>query len=284
MAMVVSSSISSEEKARRSSFRAEKRPWMLRDYLRDDMSSCSSSGFRSFPRSQCCVAVKNIIEKEVIRGGAGAGGRNPKRRRPPPPPSKCFGRNRTISSALQRASVAVINAVKLLPFRTPASDGGGGGGGGGEGNWLLPRSFSKKLFKRSFWKRKSSSSSLAVGGGGGGGERKVAAVVKKEEEEECDEIERWISSGVAGVEKYQPLDLSNDTTATSNSNSNSDGKSDSWSDITFTSDCLTSPSENDAVDRRDNSVEEEVSKRGGMTATGVDSGSPAVTKVSLFKY
>ncbi|KAJ8449314.1 hypothetical protein Cgig2_002446 [Carnegiea gigantea] len=247
MALVVLSSISAgEEKYRRSSLRAEKKPWMLQDYLRDDANSCSSNGFRSFPRRECCAAVKSIIEKEFIRN-AGENG------------SKRLTRSRTISSALREASMTVINAVKFLPFKSPAS--------GDAKRLILPRSFSKKLFKRSFWWKKS------------GGERKP---VKKVDEDECDEIERWINAGVVTSEKYQPFDLSNETAATNGSstttrNSNSDGKSGSWSDITFTSDYLTASSENDAVERNEKLPVEEVGELGGAT-TVEDSVEPAFTK------
>ncbi|KAG6384025.1 hypothetical protein SASPL_156177 [Salvia splendens] len=33
-------------------------PLLLKDHLLDDMSSCSSNGFKSFPRRQCCTAVR----------------------------------------------------------------------------------------------------------------------------------------------------------------------------------------------------------------------------------
>ncbi|XP_074264840.1 uncharacterized protein LOC141587293 [Silene latifolia] len=278
MALVVTN----EEKSRRSSFRAEKKPWMLRDYLRDDMSSCSSNGFRSFPRKQCCVAVKNIIENEVIRNG-----------RPSPKPPKALrnrnrNRNRNVSSALQRASMAVINAVKLLPFNsiTASNNGNGNGnsnGNGGSGLRFLPRSFSKKLFKRSFFWKKSSVVKNDV----------VVVEKRSNVDDYCDEIERWISSGIVATEKYEPLDLSNETSVTnasttsnSNSNTSNDGKSsDSWSDITFTSDYLTSLSENDAVKRKEKVVgknggeeEEVVSQSVGVLAGDDSSDEPAVVK------
>ncbi|KAK9668218.1 hypothetical protein RND81_13G042200 [Saponaria officinalis] len=235
MALVVSKN---EKSSKRTSFRSEKKPWMLRDYLRDDMSSCSSNGFRSFPRKQCCIAVKNMIEIEANRSK---------------PPQKLLvknrNRNRNVSAALQRASMAVINAVKLIPFRSAVVSNGG------SGRRFLPRSFSKKLFNRSFFWKKSSSV-----------DHRNDVVFKRDCVEQCvivdedddDEIERWISSGVAAKEIYEPLDLSNDTSVTnasttsnSNSNNSNDGKSsDCWSDITFTSDYLPILSENDSVSRR----------------------------------
>lgn len=250
MALVVSTFCGGEEKERRSS--SFRKPWMLKDYLGDDLSSCSSNGFRSFPRRQCCAAVRGIIEKEVIRNGRN---NNTKKR--------MLVKNRSISSTLQRASMAVINAVKLLPFNSPAKNAVDSG----EGKRFLPRSFSKKLFRRSFFWKKERSNNVVV-------------VRKKKKDDHDDEIERWISSGVVGKEKYQPSDLSNDTTVTMTSvSNNSDGKSDSsWSDLTFTSDSLTCSSENDTVERREKM--EEVSKRVGVIA-GEDSVEPAVAKVRI---
>ncbi|KAL9242846.1 hypothetical protein vseg_016805 [Gypsophila vaccaria] len=239
MALVPSSSSSSSLSSKRKSFRSEKKPWMLRDYLRDDMSSCSSSGFRSFPRRQCCIAVKNLIENEVVHRSSKT-------------PTKLFSRKRSgkVSSALQRASTALINAVRLIPFTSAAS---ATCSGGGSERRFLPRSFSKKLFGGSFFRKKTPS---VV---------QTAAMIKQcryknnddDDDDDDDEIERWISSGVAAEEKYEPLDLSNDTStttnassSTSNSKSSRDGKSsDCWSEITFTSDYLPSLSEHDGVER-----------------------------------
>ncbi|KHN25731.1 uncharacterized protein LOC114405862 [Glycine soja] len=45
---------------------------LLKDYLRDDLSSCSSSGFRSLPRRQCCLqqlqpraSAKSVLQKAL---------------------------------------------------------------------------------------------------------------------------------------------------------------------------------------------------------------------------
>lgn len=251
MALVVC--VSGEEKARKSSFRADyKKPWMLKDYLGgDDMSSCSSNGFRSFPRRQCCAAV--IRNNSHVKQ---------------PQPKRMFLRNRSYSSALRRASMAVINVVKLLPFNSPAKSSANSG----ESKRLLSRNFSKKLFRRSFFWKKEKNDVV---------DNVIVKNKKKMKVDHVDEIERWISSGVVGKEKYQPLDLSNDTTITINAStrsiSNSDGKSDSsWSDITFTSDS----SENDVVERREK-IQEVVSKRVGVIVGGgiEDSVKPVVAKV-----
>uniref|UniRef100_A0A803LQS0 DUF4378 domain-containing protein n=1 Tax=Chenopodium quinoa TaxID=63459 RepID=A0A803LQS0_CHEQI len=155
--------------------------------------------------------------------------------------------------------MALINAVKMLPFNSQAKSG--------DGKRFLPRSFSKKLFRRSFWKREKSNN--------------VVVVLKKEGVHD-DEIERWISSGVAGTEKYKPSDLSNDTTVTTTSGSNSDGKSESsWSDLTFNSDSLTCSSENDAVERSEKMEEEVVSRIVGVIAAD-DTVKPAVAKEKMW--
>nr|GFA40299.1 hypothetical protein [Tanacetum cinerariifolium] len=38
---------------------------LLKDYLLDDLSSCSSNGFRSYPRRQCCTKVRYLIEIDL---------------------------------------------------------------------------------------------------------------------------------------------------------------------------------------------------------------------------
>ncbi|KAL9167442.1 hypothetical protein ABFS82_05G098100 [Erythranthe guttata] len=119
---------------------------LLKDYLLDDLSSCSSNGFKSFPRKQCCTTstVRFLIEMELKNK------QQPQRIKTPSfdtSPS-CLLRNpsRSALSALQ----SVIAAVKRLPFV----------GGGAEKKRLrqpiLPRSLSMKILRKSgFWKRKS---------------------------------------------------------------------------------------------------------------------------------
>ncbi|KAK4365312.1 hypothetical protein RND71_016670 [Anisodus tanguticus] len=116
---------------------------MLKDYLLDDLSSCSSSGFRSYPRRQCCTTVRFLLEIDL---------KNKYQPAPPPPYRKnvkpILPSASVKASAFQKASVAVINAVKHLPFA------------GARSNkkkkpmirTIFPRSISRKL-KRSFWKK-----------------------------------------------------------------------------------------------------------------------------------
>ncbi|KAI9076946.1 hypothetical protein K1719_041108 [Acacia pycnantha] len=87
---------------------------LLKDYLRDDLSSSSSSGFKSFPRRQCCTTVRfGLLEKDLqakrnhlLRPTSSISHRS----------SCSFTVASSTISALHKASRAVINAVKLLPF------------------------------------------------------------------------------------------------------------------------------------------------------------------------
>ncbi|KAG6634143.1 uncharacterized protein LOC122289110 [Carya illinoinensis] len=124
----------------------QRRPFMLKDYLRDDLlSSCSSSGFKSFPRRQCCMTVRFLLEVD-LEG-------NKKQR--------LLRRNRskvaasTTMSALQRASKEVISAFKKqLPlrfFKSPSLSPSVRNIGRKE---TVPISLWRKLFFRhSFWRK-----------------------------------------------------------------------------------------------------------------------------------
>ncbi|OIV92743.1 hypothetical protein TanjilG_00877 [Lupinus angustifolius] len=92
---------------------------LLKDYLRDDLSSCSSSGFKSLPRRQCC-------------------------------PQPLFSSSST-KSVLQKASESVLNTIKSLTSRSSslsrkqrckAKKGGD----------VLSKSLSRRLMNKSFWR------------------------------------------------------------------------------------------------------------------------------------
>ncbi|KAL7111615.1 hypothetical protein ACP275_05G100300 [Erythranthe tilingii] len=118
---------------------------LLKDYLLDDLSSCSSNGFKSFPRKQCCTTstVRFLIEMELKNKQPPQRIKTPSFDRSP----SCLLRNpsRSALSALH----SVIAAVKRLPFV-----------GSPEKKRLrqsiLPRNLSVKILRKSgFWKRKS---------------------------------------------------------------------------------------------------------------------------------
>ncbi|KAK6117105.1 hypothetical protein DH2020_049150 [Rehmannia glutinosa] len=122
------------------------KPLLLKDYLLDDMSSCSSNGFKSFPRRQCCAStVRFLIEIDL---------KNKQQQQ-----KKYLNFNKSSPSILRNPSKSalaalqsVITAVKRIPFAAARS--------APENKnimkSILPRSLSKKiLWKSSFWKRKS---------------------------------------------------------------------------------------------------------------------------------
>ncbi|KAK3027575.1 hypothetical protein RJ639_042344 [Escallonia herrerae] len=114
------------------------KPLLLKDFLLDDLNSCSSSGFRSYPRRQCCTSVRFLLEIDLTARNESQTGRKNLL-----PKSRSKTAQSTTMSALQRASEAVINAVKYFPFA-----------GLNPKKAILPRSFSRKISKRSFWKKK----------------------------------------------------------------------------------------------------------------------------------
>ncbi|KAE8710816.1 Detected protein of unknown function [Hibiscus syriacus] len=115
----------------------EKKPLMLKDYLlRDDLSSCSSNGFKLFPRQHCCTTVRFLLEAELKK-------------------SKVIYSTTTTTttiSAVQRASHSVLKAVKLLPFPSINSSSSSLKRNSSDKSHFT-RSFSRKLFKRSFWRK-----------------------------------------------------------------------------------------------------------------------------------
>lgn len=110
---------------------ASKPTLLLKDYLRDDLSSGSSSGFKSFPRRQCCTTVGFHLETDLKLQRKKRNSKLPRRK------------NQTV---LQRASEAVITAIKLLPLSLSSQTKKAS-------TSLLSRSFSRRLLSRRFWKK-----------------------------------------------------------------------------------------------------------------------------------
>ncbi|KAL5554874.1 hypothetical protein UlMin_037110 [Ulmus minor] len=186
------------------SIKMEQKPLMLKDYLLDDLSSCSSNGFNSFPRRQCCTTVRFLLEIELNHKQSTVN--NPKRL---PSRSRSRAAASITISALQRASDAVINAVKQLPFPSVKSSSVQNRRKG-----ILPRSISKRFLKNRFW-------GIA--------------------DNEGKDIKRLRLFGELLREQAQPSDQNTILTASTSSNS-------WWCDSEFTSETLGSSScENDVV-------------------------------------
>ncbi|CAL1375462.1 unnamed protein product [Linum trigynum] len=143
-------------------------PLMLRDYLRDDFSSCSSNGFKSFPRRQCCptTTVRLLLEFDLQKPIS-----KPNHHSKPKPPL-FHQKNRrstatTTVSAFHRASEAVLRAVKSLPFHPSSSAAAAVSASVSRKKSLrIPRSLSRRLLRKSFFWRKVDSSSINVDNAG----------------------------------------------------------------------------------------------------------------------
>ncbi|KAL1214794.1 hypothetical protein V5N11_004353 [Cardamine amara subsp. amara] len=161
---MASSMISSSDQ-RLSTSKRRLKPLMLRDYLLDDLSSCSSNGFKSFPRRQppsSSSTVRRLLDAEIKRSGLIHHSHNRKPR--------LTRRNRTtcgtaISHAVHKASTAFLNAVKLLPFPSSSSSASSTVN---NKQGVFSRSFSKRLLNRSFWRKPAGQSRRAVTGDGDG--------------------------------------------------------------------------------------------------------------------
>ncbi|KAK1374424.1 Lateral signaling target protein [Heracleum sosnowskyi] len=185
-----------------------RKPNLLKDYLLDDFSSCSSNGFRSFPRRQCCTTtVRIFLDRDLAK-------KKHKNYQIPPtqkssPPSKTM---------LQRASTAVYKAVKKLPFSSTVKPR----------RAILPRSISRKLFKRSFWKKS---------------DRK--------------EIERWNTFHTVVENKSEPSlysPVKTNTVITNSKSKKSYGSCVSWTESEFTSSSSCSSGNSGTVNSSENEV------------------------------
>ena len=109
MSALNSSFAYTDNSMQRRHFQIERRPRMLKDFLIDDSNSCSSNGFKSFPRKASHCTVRNLLECDGGERGSNSNNKS------------TFLRSRstaaaTTISAFQKASEIVINAVKSPSF------------------------------------------------------------------------------------------------------------------------------------------------------------------------
>ncbi|KAL1547581.1 hypothetical protein AAHA92_15921 [Salvia divinorum] len=103
-------------------------PLLLKDHLLEDMSSCSSNGFKSFPRRQCCTTVR-FHRREKARASFVK-----------PPPNPALSALQSVIASIRRLQFGASEKMKKNEL---------------SGSFFLPRSFSKRLFARGgFWRRK----------------------------------------------------------------------------------------------------------------------------------
>ncbi|KAK8618058.1 hypothetical protein V6N13_115933 [Hibiscus sabdariffa] len=221
----------------------KKPPLMLKDYLlRDDLSSCSSNGFKSFPRQRCCTTVRFLLETELKNSKdkyTTTTKRLLKRSR-----SKA-GASATTISALQRASEAVLNAVKLLPFPSIKSSSPSLKRNCSRKPHFA-RSFSRKLFKRSFWRKADKEND--------GGENRRCKMFREFLEEKNQPSDENTSTNVVTT-----ADTSSSTMSMTASRVSSNSNSNSRVRIEFTAEVLQSWSGNSESSSEADVVEGETS-------------------------
>ncbi|XP_042480649.1 uncharacterized protein LOC122061453 [Macadamia integrifolia] len=250
------------ESRRRKPFPIERRPQMLKDFLMDDMSSCSSNGFRSFPRHACCESVRNLVEMDLKARDSHLSRKLLR--------SRSKAASKTIS-AFHKASEVVINVVKHLPFssiKAPSQPKNQTKQG------IFPRSLSRRL-RRSFWKKRDIVENYNIK------EIKVRVMIK--------DILRWKSFRdlIEEKQQQQPLDFSPSplhissiaaaadvdatTITTSSSISTINSKNNSWSGSDFTSEYLQSSggSSDYSGENEDDQEGKECSVEKKMTSNGV---------------
>lgn len=105
---------------------------LLKDYLLDDLSSCSSNGFRSYPRRQCCTKVRYLIEIDLNKHVKLPHSHNHFRSKSKP------------ASVLHKASAVIVNVFKNFHFSGTSKP---------RKPNLLQRNLSRKLSKHGFWKK-----------------------------------------------------------------------------------------------------------------------------------
>lgn len=155
----MASAISSSDH-RLSTSKRRLKPLMLRDYLLDDLSSCSSNGFKSFPRRQTpssSSTVRRLLDAEIKRSGLIHHHHHHNKQQRLTRRSSRTTCGTAISHAVHKASTAFL---KLLPFPSSAVKKQG----------VFSRSFSKRLLSRSFWRKPVVSLSRREVTGDGDGE------------------------------------------------------------------------------------------------------------------
>ncbi|EOA19664.1 hypothetical protein CARUB_v10003316mg [Capsella rubella] len=170
----MASMISSSDQ-RLSTSKRRLKPLMLRDYLLDDLSSCSSNGFKSFPRRQApsssssSSTVRRLLDAEIKRSGLIHHHHRRKQTRLTRRSSRTTC-GTAISHAVHKASTAFLNAVRLLPFPSSKGDNNSNCNNNNNNNKpvVFSRSLSKRLLSKSFWRKPLGHSRRVVTGDGDG--------------------------------------------------------------------------------------------------------------------
>ncbi|MBA0852559.1 hypothetical protein Goshw_006889 [Gossypium schwendimanii] len=221
----------------------EKKPLMLKDFLlRDDLSSCSSSGFKSFPRQRCCTTVRFLLEAELKKSKDNYSSTT----------ERLLFRSRSkpgaaTISALQRASEVVLNAVKLLPFPSIKSSSPSLSMKRNSSRKVhFTRNFSRKLLKRRFWRKADKEDHQ--------GEIRRCKLFREFLEEKNESSDQ---NTITNVSTTDTSTYSSTTVTASRVSSNT--SSNSWAESEFTADVLQTWSSNSERSSENDIVEAETS-------------------------
>ncbi|KHG12887.1 hypothetical protein F383_00080 [Gossypium arboreum] len=221
----------------------EKKPLMLKDFLlRDDLSSCSSSGFKSFPRQRCCTTVRFLLEAELKKSKDNYSSTTKRLLF-----RSCLKPGAATISALQRASEVVLNAVKLLPFPSVKSSSSSLSMKRNSSRKVhFTRNFSRKLLKRSFWRKADKEDHQ--------GEIRRCKLFREFLEEKNEPSDQNTTTKVSTTDTSS---YSSTTITASRVSSNT--SSNSWAESEFTADVLQTWSSNSERSSQNDIVEAETS-------------------------
>lgn len=206
--MAPSSAISCSRQRKHSSL--ERRPGrMLKDFLLDDSNSCSSNGFKSFPRKPDS-SVRNLIQIDLNSGHA----KQQKLQR-----SRSKAASTTIS-AFQAMINAVVKNIHFASVKYSPS--------------ILPRSLSRKLSKRNSQLNNGAESddikNITV---------RVKDIIRWKSFRDLAE-EKSRPSDFASSPHHQCTTTTATTTTTGSTCTPCSSNGSSWCDSDFTSECLPS--------------------------------------------
>ncbi|KAK6285585.1 PREDICTED: uncharacterized protein LOC18614229 isoform X1 [Theobroma cacao] len=197
---MASSTISRQRKH----FPLERRPRMLKDFLLDDSNSCSSNGFKSFPR-KTCQSIRNLIETDL----------NSSHAKPSYAQQLQRSRSKAASTTISTFQ-AMIKAVRNIHFTSVKSPS------------ILPRSLSRKLSKKNSQKETETRTTV-----------RVKDIIRWKSSRDLVE-EKFPPADFASSPHHCTTRSTTTTTTTGSKSTPCSSNSSSWCDSDFTSEYLPS--------------------------------------------
>ncbi|PQQ14278.1 uncharacterized protein Pyn_19588 [Prunus yedoensis var. nudiflora] len=242
----------------RKSITTQQKPVLLKDYLMDDLSSCSSNGFKSFPRRHCCTTTVRFLLDMDLKSSCQPSIRKINQQTPK------LNRSRSRASA---ACDAVINAVKILPFHSVKHPSPSVR----KGVLLLPRSLSRRLRRKSFWRKQSKEEKQAEKKDNG----RLRLFREFLQEKSAPSDQTTATTAITGS-RLSTSTRSSESKTDSHSNSNCN----SWGESEFTLGSESSSGNDVMQGERTSSVKNKVSERVGEDSVSIDRPTTTTTTCS----